>query len=120
MSDTMTIIVTGANKGIGLEIVRALARKASSSYLYKKLGCSSTTIYLTARDEARGKAALESIQGEAAANTTVEFAQLDVANKDSVKAFKEFIAAKHDSVSVLVNNVRPVFPILSVFLWPGP
>jgi NAD(P)-dependent dehydrogenase (short-subunit alcohol dehydrogenase family) len=106
MSDNMVIIVTGANKGIGLEIVSTLARTATTSYLYQKLGRSSATIYLTARDEGRGKAALKNVQGDAAVHTTIEFAQLDMASKESVAKFKELIASKHKSVDVLVNNVR--------------
>lgn len=103
----MVIIVTGANKGIGLEIVRTLYRTASKSYLCKQLGAKSVTIYLTARDETRGKEALKGLLagGDAAENTSVEFAQLDVASKQSVADFKSRILERHKSVDVLINNV---------------
>jgi short-subunit dehydrogenase len=46
-------VVTGANKGIGFEIVRQLAKEG-------------ITVVLTARDATRGKEALESLKTQRA------------------------------------------------------
>ena len=53
MALSAVAIVTGGNKGIGYEIVRGLIRS-------KKFG----TIYLTARSDARGKAAVDVLNRE--------------------------------------------------------
>jgi NAD(P)-dependent dehydrogenase (short-subunit alcohol dehydrogenase family) len=51
MSDQRVAVVTGANKGIGLEIARQLAREG-------------IRVYLGARDEGRGRAAAEKLRAE--------------------------------------------------------
>ena len=51
MPSRRVAVVTGANKGIGLEIARQLAREG-------------VTVYLGARDEARGRAAAEKLRAE--------------------------------------------------------
>ena len=45
-------VVTGSNKGIGLGIVRALCKKFDGD------------VFLTSRDEGRGRAALEDLEKE--------------------------------------------------------
>jgi NAD(P)-dependent dehydrogenase (short-subunit alcohol dehydrogenase family) len=74
-----TALVTGANKGIGLEIVKQLIAK-------------SVNVYLGARDVERGE--------KAAADTGATFIQLDVTDPESVRR----AAASLDQLDVLVNN----------------
>ncbi|WP_433057440.1 SDR family oxidoreductase [Dactylosporangium sp. CS-033363] len=76
---TKTALVTGANKGIGLEIARQL----------RALGLH---VLVGARDPLRGK--------EAAAAIGAEFLQLDVTDPDSIAA----AAAQVEVLDVLVNN----------------
>jgi NAD(P)-dependent dehydrogenase (short-subunit alcohol dehydrogenase family) len=74
-----TALVTGANKGIGLEIV-------------KQLVATGMTVYLGARDAERGE--------KAAADTGARFVQLDVTDPASVQRAAETL----DHLDVLVNN----------------
>src|SRR4051794_41929275 len=74
-----TALVTGANKGIGLEIV-------------KQLLATGFDVYLGARDVERGE--------KAAADTGARFVQLDVTDPESVRR----AAASIEHLDVLVNN----------------
>ncbi|MEU0095782.1 SDR family NAD(P)-dependent oxidoreductase [Kribbella sp. NPDC006257] len=85
MNTNEVALVTGANKGIGREIARQLAA----------LGM---TVYLGARDEARGKTAAAELEGD------VRFVQLDVTDVGSVRAAVETIEADSGRLDVLVNN----------------
>jgi NAD(P)-dependent dehydrogenase (short-subunit alcohol dehydrogenase family) len=85
MSATRTALVTGANKGIGLEVARQLAA----------LGW---RVFVGARDAVRGEAAAESIEGDA------ELLELDVTQPTSIaKAVRE-MGAHVSQLDVLVNN----------------
>jgi NAD(P)-dependent dehydrogenase (short-subunit alcohol dehydrogenase family) len=81
-------VVTGANRGIGLEVVRQLAR---DGYL----------AILGARDADKGAAAAEQLRGE---GLDVEPRQLDVSDPESVAAFGAALERDHDRLDVLVNN----------------
>jgi NAD(P)-dependent dehydrogenase (short-subunit alcohol dehydrogenase family) len=74
-----TALVTGANKGIGFEIVKQLLAKG-------------VDVYLGARDVERGE--------KAAADTGARFVQLDVTDPESVRR----AAAAIEHLDVLVNN----------------
>jgi NAD(P)-dependent dehydrogenase (short-subunit alcohol dehydrogenase family) len=63
-------LVTRANKGIGFEIARQLARRG-------------TTVYVGARDEGRGTAAAEKLQGE---GFVARFVELDVLREETIRA----------------------------------
>ena len=84
-------IVTGANRGIGLEVVRRLAARG-------------TTTVLGARDPARGERAARGIDGP------VLVRQLDVTDPASVAAFAQRVGDEHGrvdqdgGVDVLVHN----------------
>ncbi|OQV13755.1 Carbonyl reductase [NADPH] 1 [Hypsibius exemplaris] len=88
--NTRAALVTGANKGIGLEIVRQLSPQFHG------------TVYLTARDVGRGQAAEKSLQDEGLHN--VKFLQMDVTDKKSIEKARDFIKEKHGGLDVLVNN----------------
>lgn len=81
--DKRIAVVTGANRGIGLEICRQLAQAGMH-------------VILTARDESKGKAAAKKLG--------VESHQLDVDSEQSVKAFVLWLADTHGRCDVLVNN----------------
>ena len=86
--DKRLAVVTGSNKGIGLEVCRQLARKG-------------LRVVLTSRDEAKGRKAQGVLQKE---GHDVLFHELDVTEKKSVAAIAKYLEKEHDRVDVLVNN----------------
>jgi NAD(P)-dependent dehydrogenase (short-subunit alcohol dehydrogenase family) len=82
-------VVTGANRGIGLEICRQLARGGGAR------------VVLTARDATRGEAAARQLRDEGLA---IEFHALDVASGESVRTFAGWLEAACRRCDVLVNN----------------
>ncbi|HKA39954.1 MAG TPA: SDR family oxidoreductase [Burkholderiales bacterium] len=81
--------MTGANRGIGLEICRQLARRGG------------LRVVLTARDEAKGKAATEKLRGD---GLEVDFHVLDVTSEASIRAVAGWLEATCQRCDVLVNN----------------
>jgi NAD(P)-dependent dehydrogenase (short-subunit alcohol dehydrogenase family) len=78
-------LVTGANKGIGLQIAKDLAARG-------------LTVLLGARDLAQGEQAARTVGGDARA------VQLDVTDAASVAAAAERIRREYGRLDVLVNN----------------
>jgi len=83
------ILVTGANSGIGFELVRLLAEKGH-------------TVYLGARNERAGKEAVGQLHADGL--TSVKFVCLDVTDAASIQAAKETIEKAEEKLDVLVNN----------------
>jgi NAD(P)-dependent dehydrogenase (short-subunit alcohol dehydrogenase family) len=81
-------LVTGANKGIGLEIVRQLAQKEFR-------------VFLTARDRQRGEEAIQKLQQD---GLSAQFLQLDVADETSIDQLAKELALQIEHLDVLVNN----------------
>ncbi|GKV45316.1 hypothetical protein SLEP1_g52421 [Rubroshorea leprosula] len=69
-------VVTGANKGIGLEICKQLALHG-------------VTVVLTARDEKRGMEAVEKLK-ESGLSEYIDFHQLDVADPATIASLADF------------------------------
>uniref|UniRef100_A0A2N9FLR6 Short-chain dehydrogenase/reductase n=1 Tax=Fagus sylvatica TaxID=28930 RepID=A0A2N9FLR6_FAGSY len=82
-------VITGANKGIGLETVRQLASQG-------------VTVVLTARDEKRGMEAMLKLHESGLSN--VVFHQLDVLDPVSIKSLANFIRDQFGRLDILVNN----------------
>ncbi|ONM15504.1 hypothetical protein Zm00014a_043770 [Zea mays] len=82
-------VVTGGNKGIGLEVCRQLA-------------CSGVTVVLTARDDARGAAAVENLRGLGLSD--VLFHRLDVTDAPSIARLAGFLETRFGKLDILVNN----------------
>ena len=78
-------LVTGANKGIGLEICKQLCKEDFK-------------VILTARDNHRGLKAKESIEGD------IHFYQLDVTQKTSILNLKHYLEKEFGKLDVLINN----------------
>lgn len=88
MSDKVAV-VTGSNKGIGYAIVKELCKRGVGN------------VYLTARDVARGKAAVEELKKE---GLNPLFHQLEVTDRDSVKTLAKYLKDKHGGLDILINN----------------
>ena len=85
-----TILVTGANSGLGLVSARELARAGA-------------TVVLTARDQAKGASAVAEIR-ESIPNARLEPRVLDLADLASVRELAAAVAADHERLDVLINN----------------
>ncbi|XP_040973950.1 salutaridine reductase isoform X2 [Gossypium hirsutum] len=83
-------VVSGGNKGIGLEICKQLASKG-------------VMVVLTARDEKRGFQALDKLK-ESGLSHNLVFHQLDVANPISVASLAIFLNTQFGKLDILVNN----------------
>ncbi|RST87814.1 SDR family oxidoreductase [Aquibium carbonis] len=81
-------LVTGANKGIGLEIARQLAQ-------------SGVFVFLGARDLERGRAAVEDLTLEGFRGRAI---RIDVTDAASIDAAVKTIDAEHGRLDILVNN----------------
>lgn len=88
MAEQRIALVTGGNRGIGLEISRQLA----------KLGI---RVLLGARDAAKGVAAAREL---ASAGLPVEARELDVADDESIKECMSWIRNDLGRLDILVNN----------------
>lgn len=87
-----TALVTGANKGIGIEVARQLAERGFIVWL----GC---------RDEARGVAAAKALSSAG----DVRFVRLDVTSEESVNAAAKRLREATGALDVLVNNAGVLF-----------
>jgi NAD(P)-dependent dehydrogenase (short-subunit alcohol dehydrogenase family) len=81
-------LITGANKGIGLEIAR-------------QLGQNGTTVLVGARDASRGEAAAQTLRAE---GIDARFVALDVTDPASIEAAAQIIEADFGRLDILVNN----------------
>lgn len=81
-------LITGANKGIGLEIAR-------------QLGARGITVLLGVREENRGRQAAEKLQAE---SIDTRIVQLDVTNQDTIDAAAKYIEIEFGKLDILVNN----------------
>jgi NAD(P)-dependent dehydrogenase (short-subunit alcohol dehydrogenase family) len=82
-----TALVTGGNRGIGIEVCRQLAARGF-------------VVLLTARDAAKARSAAERL----AEVGTVEPLAMDVADGPSIQRAAAEVASRHGYLHVLVNN----------------
>jgi NAD(P)-dependent dehydrogenase (short-subunit alcohol dehydrogenase family) len=87
---TTTVLVTGANKGLGAETARRLAA----------LGW---TVWMGARDERAGQDAADKIHAETP-GADLRVVRLDVTSDESVAAAYDAVSASGTGLDVLVNN----------------
>ncbi|MGF7237205.1 MAG: SDR family oxidoreductase [Frankia sp.] len=97
-SDTKRVaVITGANKGIGLEIARQLAERG-------------LIVYLCARDDGRGRAAASALRAD---GLDVRFLHLDVTDEASIGLAAKRLLDEAGLVHVLVNNAGIGSPLLA-------
>ena len=87
MKNQRTALITGANKGIGFEVARELARMG-------------WRVFLGARNEKAGRAAAEKLKSEG----EVVFLEIDISNDKSIRAAANELARQSDLLDVLINN----------------
>lgn len=88
-------VVTGANKGIGLEVARKLAAEPLM------------TVVLACRNAQLGAAAVDALTQAGYKN--VVFQHLDLVNPASARALAEFVAREYGKLDILVNNAAVCF-----------
>ncbi|MGD9785661.1 MAG: SDR family oxidoreductase [Hyphomicrobiaceae bacterium] len=88
MAETRVALVSGANRGIGLEIVRQLARRG-------------VLAALGSRDPGKGAAAADSLRAE---GLEVPVIALDVADEGSCRASVAEVQRMFGRLDILVNN----------------
>lgn len=81
-------LVTGANKGIGLETVRQLAQLDFH-------------VILSARDQAKGEQAITGLKAE---GINAEFLLLDMASSESIQSAARSLSENFSHLDVLINN----------------
>lgn len=91
--DSPIALVTGGNRGIGLEVCRQMAQHGHR-------------VVLGSRDLAKGVAAAQALVGEGLA---VQALQLDVADGSSVEDVQRWLAAEYGRLDVLVNNAAILY-----------
>jgi len=82
------VLITGANKGIGLATARELGRAG-------------LTVLVGARDAGRGTAAARELAGE---GLDAVFVRLDVTDTDVIAAAAAFIEEAYGRLDILVNT----------------
>lgn len=84
-----TVLITGANKGIGFETTKQLAQ----------LGY---YVYMGSRDKSRGIEAVEKLKMRGINN--VDYIGIDVTNMNSIKSARQELGNKINVLDILINN----------------
>lgn len=93
---TQTVLVTGANSGLGRAIATGLARDGAR-------------VGLLVRDRARGEAALAAI-AMASGNPDLHLFVADLGSQEAVHAVAASILERFDALHLLVNNAGTAYP----------
>lgn len=94
-----TIIVTGANAGLGFETSLALAKKDAK-------------VIMACRNISKAETAKQNILKEAP-SAKLDIIQLDLSDLKSVKAFAAEFLSKYKNLDVLINNAGVMIPPFS-------
>lgn len=91
MAEERIALVTGGNRGIGLEVCRELAQRG-------------LTVVLGSRDVAKGVAAARELIASVGEKGSVAARQLDVANAQSIRECMAWVRRDLGRLDILVNN----------------
>lgn len=99
MSGKTIVFITGANTGLGREVVKALYK---SSVAYE--------ILLGSRTASKGEEAISSIQKEIPSSpSSISTISVDVESDDSIQKAYDNISAKYPRIDTLINNAGQGF-----------
>ena len=98
MSGTRVAIVTGGNRGIGLAIVRRMCKEFNGD------------VYLTARDDGRGREAVKLLEGE---GLKPKYHQLDITSSTSIENLRAYLQDSYGGLDVLINNAGIAYKVAS-------
>ncbi len=87
-TDKKVALITGANKGLGLEIAR-------------QLGNQGIVVVIGSRDAGRGEAAAQTLKSE---GIDADFVKLEVTNADDIAALPAYFERSFGRLDILVNN----------------
>ena len=85
-----TVVVTGANSGVGFEATKAFARNGA-------------TVVMACRELQRGGSARDDIAAQVP-DASLDLRELDLADLASVRTFAEGLSTDYDGLDVLCNN----------------
>ncbi|TIA52515.1 NAD(P)-binding protein [Aureobasidium pullulans] len=98
-SDRKVIFVTGANTGLGLEIIKALCKSTTAYH-----------IFLGSRDPVKGEEAAKQVQQELpSTQSTIQVIQTDLSSDDSLEKAIETISSTTGHLDILINNAGASF-----------
>ncbi|CAG7561223.1 unnamed protein product [Fusarium equiseti] len=86
------ILITGANTGLGKATAIELAKHSPAQ------------IYITARDPAKGNAAIEEVKSTASEGTKVSLLELDLSSFESIKSAAKKFLEREERLDVLLLN----------------
>lgn len=92
-TDGRVVLITGANTGIGYEVVKALLR-SDKAY----------SILLGGRDLTKAEQAAATPQNEIVSKCTVTPIQIDVESDDSIEQARSYVEQKFGRLDCLINN----------------
>jgi NAD(P)-dependent dehydrogenase (short-subunit alcohol dehydrogenase family) len=99
MSQNPIVLITGANTGLGLEIVRSLLQ-SNTAY----------TLLLCARSMAKAEGAVNELkEGYVDSRSEVVPMVVDIESDESIAAIAKEVEARYGRVDVLVNNAGVSF-----------
>lgn len=84
-----SVLITGANRSIGLELVKEFSKKG-------------LFVYLGTRDLEKGQAVVKELNKSGFEN--IKAIQIDVTNPDTILAAKKIVESERGNLDILINN----------------
>jgi NAD(P)-dependent dehydrogenase (short-subunit alcohol dehydrogenase family) len=99
MADKKTVLITGANTGLGYHTVRTLCDSEREYH-----------ILLGGRRIEKSKEASEEVQAEFPdTRSTIQPVQIDIEDDDSIDALYNELESKDETLDILVNNAGTTY-----------